>query len=166
MHAFVSCEAGEIVKCAMFARVLCGVLLLSSTVYCQIRPDLEHNGEILENNSYIHYNDISTGSLALKCTTTNLNCCDNPHSANWKNETGRIISEKWDNCLYVTRDVQSIFLNHKVNCIPSTSGLRRCDIPDSSGNNHSLYVYIDARNVSGTLIMITVANTNGKISSL
>ena len=45
-------------------------------------------------------------------------------------------------CIYVTRGDGVISLHRKRGCTDHTSGLWRCDIPDSSGEMQSLYAYI------------------------
>ena len=128
----------------MFLCLPCGVLLLSSLVYCQPSPKLVYGERTLRNNSYIHYADISTGNRSLDCTTPNINCCDNP-------EKGEIISNEpdMDNCMYITRNAKNISLNRRNNCVPQSSGLWRCDIPDRNGEIQSLYIYIDNRGTPG-----------------
>ena len=138
----------------MFLCRLCGVLLLSSLVYCQLSPKLVYGQRTLRNNSYIHYADISTGiNRTLDCTTPNINCCDNPENGDWRNATGGIISNEpdMDSCMYITRNAKNISLNRQNHCVPQSSGLWRCDIPDRNGEIQSLYIYIDNRRTPGKL---------------
>ena len=81
----------------------------------------------------------------LKCVTDSDNCCHDTNVSNWRDERGELVQEEADDgtCLYVTRGDGEISLNRRnSDCIPSTSGLWRCDIPDSSGEIQSLYIYI------------------------
>ena len=52
-------------------------------------------------------------------------------------------------CLYVTRGHGEISLNRNSGCIPHTSGLWRCDVPDSSEVMQSVYIYISNDTTSG-----------------
>ena len=117
-------------------------------VNCQY---LEWNGTKINNNSVIYYGDISKGSTAVKCYTDNDNCCS-PNTGNWLNERGKIVHEGANgaSCLYFTRGDHVISLNRRNSyCIPPLSGLWRCDIPDSSGELQSLFIYIGTSTTSG-----------------
>lgn len=138
---FVCTLNKEQLSFAMFLRVVCGVWLLSTLVYCQSRLELLHRQKTLNNNSYIHYTNISTGEGALNCTSPSINCCNSSENGDWRDETGRIIINESD-CLYVTRREKSILLNRKNECIPELSGLRRCDISDANGETQSIFIYI------------------------
>ena len=125
------------------------VLLLSlvSLGNCQSLPQFEHEGHLLSNNSYIYSNDIDIGDggdSALKCVTDNVSCCNNSTVGGWRDESGRPVYQGADGttCLYVTRGDGVISLHRKRGCTDHTSGLWRCDIPDSSGEMQSLYAYI------------------------
>ena len=49
----------------------------------------------------------------------------------------------YSHTLNVTRGQGEVSLNrNNSDCIPETSGLWRCDVPDSSGKNQSIYIYI------------------------
>ena len=76
---------------------------------------------------------------------TSIICCNDTNVSNWRDERGELVQEGADDgtCLYVTRGDGVISLNRRnSDCIPPTSGLWRCDIPDSSGEIQSLYIYI------------------------
>ena len=118
----------------------------------QLFPRLHHGGaEGLTNNSYIYYTTIVDGSRALKCVTDNHNCCTDSDDGNWKDERGRAVHQGADGatCFYVTRQRKEINLNRKSDCIPDTSGVWRCDIPDSSEVMQSIYIYISNATTSG-----------------
>ena len=123
----------------------------------QALPLLEHEGLHLSNNSYVYYNDI--GDRALKCVTDNVNCCNNTDVGGWRDESGRPVYQGADGttCLYVTRGDGVISLHHKRGCSDHTSGLWRCDIPDSSGEMQSLYAYISNRRSHGELYYYTTS---------
>ena len=100
---------------------------------CQSLPQFEHEGRFLSNNSYIYSRDIGDGDYALKCVT---DFCNNTDVGGWRDESGRPVYQGADGttCLYVTRGDGVISLHRKKrNCTDHTSGLWRCDIPDSSG---------------------------------
>ena len=131
------------------------ILLLSlvSLENCQSQPQFEHKPYSLSNNSYIYYNDIGDGDHALKCVTDSVNCCNNSDVGGWRDESGRPVSQGADGttCLYVTRGDGVITLHRKRGCTDHTSGLWRCDIPDSSGEMQSLYIYISNGRAYGEL---------------
>ena len=124
---------------------------LLSVVICQSLPQFEHNGRPLLNNSYIYYRDITSGDVALKCVTDNVDCCNDASVGNWRDVRGSPVQEGRDgtSCLYVTRGDGEISLNRKSGCIDHTSGLWRCDIPDSSGDMQNLYIYISNNEAYG-----------------
>ena len=80
----------------------------------------------------------------LKCVADSDGCCHDTNVSNWRDERGELVQEEADDgsCLYVTRGDGEISLNRRnSDCILPT-GLWRCDIPDSSGEIQSLYIYI------------------------
>ena len=109
------------------------------------------NTQRLTNNSYIYYASISDGDIALKCVTDNHNCCNDSDVVNWRDERGRAVHQGADGatCFYVIRQRKVISLNRKSDCTPETSGLWRCDIPDSSEVMQSIYIYISNDTTSG-----------------
>ena len=125
------------------------ILSFSAVVNCYLL--LNNGGKYLRNNSYIYYANISDGDKALKCVTSNRDCCTNSFDVNWNDETGTVVHEGSDDtsCLYVTRGIGEISLNRKRHCIPDTSGLWRCDIADSNDEIQSIYIYISNDNTSG-----------------
>ena len=114
-------------------------------------PHFKSGVGTLKNNSYIPLASIFDGDRALKCVTDSVNCCIDSDVGNWRDERGRAVHQGEDEatCLYVTRGQGVISLNRKSDCIPDTSGLWRCDIPDSSEVMQSLYIYISNDNTSG-----------------
>ena len=137
-----------ILVCAFF------VLVSVAVVNCQLSQIYFFNGEReLTNNSYIYYDIISDGDNALRCVTGVSDCC---FDGDWRDETGTVVHQGPDDssCLYVTRGYQEISLNRNSDCIPDTSGLWRCDIPNPNPNLNttvieSLYIYISNDNTSG-----------------
>ena len=124
---------------------LLALLALSVASCCQALPEFEHDGRALPNNSFIYYRDITSSDiLALKCMTDNVDCCNHTSVGNWRDVRGNPVQEGRDgtSCLYVTREDGEIRLNRKSSCFDYTPGLWKCDIPDSSEDMQSLYVYI------------------------
>ena len=126
-------------------------LFCSILVNCQSLPRFEHGSRVLTNNSYIYYANISDGDRALKCVVDSNNCCTDSYVGNWTDGRGRAVHQGADEttCLYVTKGHGEISLNHNNGCIPDTSGLWRCDVPDSSEVMQSIYIYISNDTTSG-----------------
>ena len=119
---------------------------------CQSLPKFEHQRSSLSNNSFIYHRDIDDGDHTFKCVTDNVNCCNSSIVGGWRDESGRPVYERADGttCLYVTRGYGAICLNRNRSCTSDhTSGLWRCDIPDSSGEMQSLYIYISDNSAYG-----------------
>ena len=125
--------------------------ILISVANCQQLPHFESAGKTLTNNSYIYYANISDGDNALMCITDSVNCCNDSDVGNWWDERGRAVYQGEDetSCLYVTRGHGVVSLNCNSDCIPATSGLWRCDIPDFSEVIQSIYIYISNNTIDG-----------------
>ena len=118
--------------------------LIFLVVSCKSLPHIAYRGQPLSNNSFVRYNIIDEEN-SLKCVTnTSIDCCNDASVGNWRDVRGSLFQEGGDgsSCLYVTRGDGEISLNRKSGCTDHTSGLWRCDIPDSSGDMQSLYIYI------------------------
>ena len=77
--------------------------------------------------------------------TDNVNCCNSSIVGGWRDEGGDPVYKGADgtSCLYATRGYGVISLSRNRSCTSDhTSGLWRCDIPDSSGEMQSLHIYI------------------------
>ena len=131
-------------------------ILLLSVVNCQSMTTFEHD-RFLSNNSFIWYHDIDDGDYPLKCVTDSVNCCND--TGNWTDWTGTPVEEgvNGTSCLYVTRGDGVISLHRKRGCTDHVPGLWRCDIPDSSGEIQSLYIYISDKRSHGELITLFCA---------
>ena len=136
-----------IIMKSMWMLVLTVLVTLASS---QSLPQFEIREVNLTNNSYILSSNIST-EYALKCVTDNVNCCNDSDVVNWRDERGRPVHQGADEatCLYVTRGQGVVSLNRRRACTPETSGLWRCDIPDSSEVMQSIYIYINNRKSYG-----------------
>ena len=136
------------------------MLVVASTVLANSQPLLhfQNRVDILKNNSYIPYSSIVDGDRTLKCVTNSINCCNDFDIGNWRDERGRAVHQGEDEatCYYVTREQGMVSLNRKRDCVPDTSGLWRCDIPDSSEVMQSLYIYIDSNGSYGNTTMTTI----------
>ena len=134
-------------KCARSKRMLLHSLvvdLIFLVVSCKSLPYIAYRWEPMSNNSFIEYNVIDEEG-SLKCVTnTSIDCCNDASVGNWSDVRGSPVQEGRDgtSCLYVTRGDGEITLNRKSGCFDYTSGLWRCDIPDSSGDMQILYIYI------------------------
>ena len=100
------------------------------------------------NNSVVTITDIGTGdSAALLCTTTNPGCCSSSNPATqWYSPNGGQVQNLGRSPPSMTfsrtrsRSPASVILHR--NSEATTTGIFRCDIPDNSGNLHSIYVGI------------------------
>ena len=119
------------------------VLVIALAIKGLTLPYFEHPVLPLDNSSYISIDHISDERNALKCVTDNVDCCNDASVGNWRDVRGSPVQEGRDgtSCLYVTRGDGEISLNRKSVCFDHTSGLWRCDIPDSSGDMQSLYLH-------------------------
>ena len=101
-------------------------------------------GDVLANNSFILRGqpvDIGQGhSDSLHCVTDNSECCSNGQG-DWYDEKGTQVQQGPDGegGLYVTRGDGVVYLNRRTG---GSSGMWRCDIPDSNGVQQSIYIYL------------------------
>ena len=96
------------------------------------------------NNSIVAINDIGEGDNALRCVTDNPDCCKGNRTGQGQfyypnNSRVRIYST--DSLLYRDRGPQVVHLNRRHDVL-SPTGIYRCEVPDSTGRNQSLYVNI------------------------
>ena len=110
-------------------------------IHCQLELNL--NGKVIRNNSYINYTSVTEGGCPLKCMSTNYSYNTSDHLT-WKDEKQLIVEQEadGDGCLFVTRRNDSICISRRMDCIPPTSGLWRCDASELSEKVHSFYFYI------------------------
>ena len=115
-------------------------LLLLAAVQCQPFPRFEFNGTALVNNSYIWRGGIGEGDNALKCVTNDTDCCTDPDTGNWTDGNGAAVHQGMAGAstIYITRGNGTVSLNRITG---GSSGMWRCDIPDSSGVMQSMYIY-------------------------
>ena len=124
----------------VFLLILVLVVLERSQSY----PRFEFRGDVLVNNSFIVRGlekGIGEGrNDSLHCVTNNSDCCSNGEG-NWYDETGGDVQQGSDGTsnLYVTRGDGVVYLNRKDG---GSSGMWRCDIPDSNGVQQSIYIYL------------------------
>ena len=117
------------------------VFALVAAVNSQSYPRFEFRGDVLVNNSFIHRGNIERGhNNSLHCVTDNSDCCSNGEG-NWYDEAGEDVQYRSDgeSTLYVTRGDGVVNLNRKTG---GSSGMWRCDIPDSNGVLQSIYIYL------------------------
>ena len=129
------------------------VALLVAGVSSQSYPHFEFRGDVLVNNSFIVRGppaNIGEGhNDSLHCVTDNSDCCTNGQG-NWYDETGGEVQQgsDGDSNLYVTRGDGVVYLNRRRR---GSSGMWRCDIPDSTGVQQSIYIYLGTP-TSGTAL--------------
>ena len=128
---------------SLYIWMICGTVL-KFIANSQSLPHFKHVGRTLSNNSFINYPDIHRDdTTVLKCMTDRESCCNESNIGGWSDwRGGKVHGVDGVTCLYVTRGDGVISLNRKRGCTDHTSGLWRCDIPDSSGEMQSLYIYI------------------------
>ena len=128
------------------------LLSLIAAVLCQSYPRFEFRDySVLVNNSYILRTRIGEGvNNSLHCATDYSDCC-NDGQGNWYDETERVVhqGEDGDSDLYVTRGQRAVYLNRRTG---GSSGMWRCDIPDGSGTDQSIYIYLGTP-TAGTCIL-------------
>ena len=122
--------------------VLLLVFALVAAINSQSYPRFEFRGDVLVNNSYILRPNIGEGhNDSMHCVTDNSDCCSNGEG-NWYDETGGEVHQGPDgdsDRVYITRGDGVVYLNHRRG---GSSGMWRCDIPDSNGALQSIYIYI------------------------
>ena len=121
--------------------VLLLVFVLVAAVNSQSYPRFDIRGNVLVNNSFILRPYIGEGpNDSLHCVTDNSNCCSNGEG-NWYDATGGEVQQGslGDSNLYVTRGDGVVYLNRRTG---GSSGMWRCDIPDSNGVLQSIYIYL------------------------
>ena len=126
----------------LLATLLCVVL---AVVHCQSHPRFEFGSNVFVNNSYVFRGDVGVGDDALKCVTDNTNCCTNPDVGNWTDERGGAVHQgaSGATAIYVTRGDGVVSYNR---IRGGSSGMWRCDIPDSSRVMQSMYIYTGTGN--------------------
>ena len=128
----------ENVRC----HILLLVFALVAAVNSQSYPRFEFRGDVLVNNSYILRLNIGEGhNDSLNCVTDNSDCCSN-REGNWYDETGGEVQQGPvgdSDRVYVTRGDGVVYLNRRRG---GSSGMWRCDIPDSNGVQLTIYIYL------------------------
>ena len=117
------------------------VVVLVAGVSSQSYPRFESRGNVLGNNSFVFRGSIGEGQDdSLRCVTNNSECCSNGQG-NWYDERGYEVHQgsDGDSDLYVTRGQRVVYLNRRTG---GSVGLWRCDVPDSSGVQQSIYIYL------------------------
>ena len=135
-------------------------VLLVAEVSSQSYPRLELRGDVLVNNSFILRGEpvnIGEGhSDSLHCVTDNSECCSNGQG-DWYDERGRQVHQGPDGegDLYVTRGDGVVYLNRRRG---GSSGIWRCDIPDSNGVQQSIYIYLGTPYTGSYLLFFKVTH--------
>ena len=121
------------------------LLLAYFTVFvrCEKYPELFMKWS-RENNSFIDVAEFCEEfhGIPLQCRTNN---SDNSQWIDLRYGSNTVVQNltEEESCLYVTREHESLSLNCKTSCTNlTTSGMWGCNIPGSSGERHSIYIYI------------------------
>ena len=132
----------------MTRKTLTFSFVVVAVAHCQPYPRLELGDRNIVNNSFVRRSSIGTGIDALKCVTDNADCCTGPDAGKWTNERGRAAHQGASGAtkLYVTRGSRRVSLNRITG---GSSGMWRCDIPDSSGVMQSMYIYLSGVDATG-----------------
>ena len=115
-------------------------------VFTELRVKLMLQGQTYLNNSIVAINDIGEGDNALLCVTDNPDCCKPPNGNIVQGEfyyPNNILVRNLasGDSLYRNRGPQVVRLNRK-NDVLSPTGVYRCEIPDSTGMNRSIFISI------------------------
>ena len=152
--------------------VLLLVIALVAAVNSQSYPRFEIRGDVLVNNSYILRGlerGIGEGhNDSLHCVTDNSDCCSNGEG-NWYDVTGGKVQQGPDgdsDRVYVTRGDGVVYLNRRRG---GSSGMWRCDIPDSNGVQQSIYIYLGNPTTGVCMLqclqILCTGLTTGRLSS-
>ena len=103
-------------------------------------------GQTYMNNSIVAINDIGEGNntsgedSALLCVTDNVDCCNNTNGEFYypnNSAVGFSSTNSW----YRNRGPQVVRLNRR-NGVLSPTGRYKCEVPDFSGMNQSIYITV------------------------
>ena len=117
----------------------------TETVFFMLR------NQIYLNNSVVAINDIGQGNNTLLCVTDKLDCCK-PRNGTLQGEfyypnNTLVRNQAQNDSLYRNRGPQVIRLNRKNDVVVPT-GIYRCEIPDSTGKNRSIYINVTGLRMS------------------
>ena len=104
------------------------------------------HGQTYLNNSIVAINDIGEGDTnALLCVTDNPDCCKPPNGNTVQGEfyypNNTVVRFNVTDPWYRHRGPQVVRLNRK-NDVLSPTGVYRCEIPDSTGMDRSVFIHI------------------------
>ena len=110
---------------------------------------LIRNNVEIENHSFLRFADVTTGDNALLCVSDNTNCCTGDN-ANWflpGSTTPLTTSSSPYSVTRSTTAPRNVALRRSGDGGGADSddddGLYRCEIIDTDGNIHMLYVWLD-----------------------
>ena len=112
-----------------------------------IAVQLQLGDQTYSSNSEVLLTDIGEGDEALLCLTDNTQCCRASHNPNgeglgeWYFPDGTPVPPGNTNSIYRKRDNSTVQLNRRNNA-ESPTGVYRCDVPDASGTNQSIYIHL------------------------
>ena len=124
----------------VYKRKMLSILLVCMAANCQTFPRLEQSTSTYSNNYFIDRGVIGQDGSGLMCVTDRTGCCT-PSEGDWTDPQGGEVFEgaSGASTLYVTREQGEVRLNR---IMGGDFGMWRCDIPDSSGDLQSLYIYL------------------------
>ena len=112
---------------------------------CITESNIIFRGYIYENNSIVTVDEIAENDGALLCYTNNVECCESSRQGEWYFPNGTTVGTSGDGSgFYRNRGPSVVRLNRRNNAMMPT-GVFRCEIPDASGTNQSIYIRIDPR---------------------
>ena len=127
--------------------LLCLLLLGVLGTHGQDYPQFQHlaldmqDTDMYPNNSFIDRGGIGQENFALRCVTDHTPCCD-ANDGGWWDPQGVAVQEGIMGAtdVYVTRTTPGQIRLNRITA--GASGMWRCDIPDSSGDTRSMYIYL------------------------
>ena len=121
--------------------VLCFCYSFSTAIALQL------SGQRYGNNSLVTLTAIGEGdTAALLCLTDRVECCDGGTGGDWYYPNGSLVPFGYEipmASIYRNRDASRVRLNRRNNA-QSPTGVYRCDVPDSSGADQSIYLGVVA----------------------
>ena len=122
-----------------------GLIILSLLYALTERVRFMHHGQTYLNNSIVAINDIGEGDNALLCVTDKLDCCklpNGPYQGEFYYPNNTLVRNRHGrHSLYRNRGPQVVRLNRRSNT-HSPTGIYKCEIPDFTGWNRSIYIII------------------------
>ena len=114
-------------------------------IYTEIKVKFILHNQTYLNNSIVALNDIGDGDDALLCVTDKPDCCKPPNGNTSQGEfyypNNSAVGHPNKDTPYRNRGPQVVRLNRRNNVL-SPTGIYRCQIPDSTGMDRSIFINI------------------------